>query len=86
MIFSLCHDKKKFVYEVVDFFGNELTLEELHYWHIFHRIQSALFHKIEYLGMSWDKLNDEIDAKDQEQKNERERLERERQKKSRNLR
>lgn len=72
MIFSLCNDKKKFIYEVVGIFGNELTIAEIQYWCIFNTIQVAKFHKIEYLGMSWSALNDAIEAKEEEMKRERE--------------
>ena len=71
MLFSLCYDKKKFIYETSNIFGNKLTIAEIQYWCIFNTIQMAKFHKIEYLGMSWDELNDTIESKEAELERER---------------
>jgi hypothetical protein len=54
VLFNLCEDRGKFVYEVVPIFGDKLTLEELEYWIAFGIIQKAKFNDIEYKALPLD--------------------------------
>jgi len=68
-VFSLCMDKGRFVYEVVqDFFGNTLTVEEIEYWICFNMIQSAHRFNIDYKVQSFEETKKLIDEANRKQK------------------
>lgn len=46
-LFGLCEQRGKFVYEVSNFFGESLTLEEMEYWACFNIISRAKQEKVD---------------------------------------
>lgn len=60
-VFALCDDKGKFIYEIMpELFGPILTIEELEYWSIYRLMSEAQMHGIEYIGLTFDELQDDI--------------------------
>ena len=61
-LFKQCKEKNKFVFEVCEVFGNELTIEEMEYWFVYDLITSATIYDVDITNMSFEAAVDEIDG------------------------
>lgn len=59
-LFDACDKKGKFVYEVVEMFGSELTQDELEYWMAFDVMKNAILNNIDVKCLSFEDTIDEI--------------------------
>ena len=66
LLFQLCDDKDRFVYEITPMFGKILTIEEMEYWIVYNIIQRAKVNEVEYQALPMTeviRLCDEAESK-----------------------
>lgn len=61
-LFSMCDDKHCFAFQVIDEFGDKLTLEEMEYWMAFNVMRTANMYSINYRHLTYDETVKKINA------------------------
>jgi hypothetical protein len=62
-LFSLAKQSNRLVFELVDAFGDRLTIEELEYWMVYNVIASAEVNSVNIKELGFEDAVDEIDRK-----------------------
>jgi hypothetical protein len=67
-MFNLCKEKNKFVFEVVDIFGDHLSSEEMEYWFVHGVITSASIYDIDLEGRTFEEVLESISEADRKRR------------------
>jgi hypothetical protein len=60
-LFSIAKQSNKMVYEIVDLFGDTLSIEELEYWMVYNVIRNAEINSVDIDGLGFVEATEEID-------------------------
>jgi hypothetical protein len=68
-LFSVARQSNKMVFELVDHFGDRLTIEEFEYWMAYNVIRSAEINSVNIKGLTFDEAVEEIEHSIKERQN-----------------
>jgi len=67
-VMALCDEKRKFLYEVIDGFGDKLSVDEIGYWIVYNIVTIARTYQISLKGKTYDEAIDAINAASRKRK------------------
>ena len=67
-VLALCDEKRKFLYEVIDGFGDKLSVDEIGYWIVYNIIGVAKAYQLTVSGKTYDEVIENIESASRKRK------------------